>query len=74
MSQINFETARNLSQQDLQAFGLNDVAYVKSAQGDEGETVFVVHAADGQVMGTLRDRQTAFAAVQQQGLVPLSVH
>jgi hypothetical protein len=74
MERITQYTARNLSLQDLQAFGLNDVAYVKPAVTDEGEDYVVIHAADGTELGSMRNRDTAFAALLQQGLTPLSVH
>ncbi|WP_421707556.1 DUF1150 family protein [Algihabitans sp.] len=74
MSQVNLESAREVSQQDLQALGLDDLAYVKPAVTSEGQIVFVVHAANGQIMGSLPSRDSAFAALQQQGLTPLSVH
>ncbi|WP_119167706.1 DUF1150 family protein [Algihabitans albus] len=74
MVQINLESVRGFSQQDLQAFGVDDLAYVKPAITSEGQIVFVVHAANGQVMGSLPSRDSAFAALLQQGLTPLSVH
>jgi hypothetical protein len=74
MTTITLDTARNLSLQDLQSFGLNDVAYVKPVVGEQGDEYVEVHAADGTELGSMRDRETAFAALFQQGLMPLSVH
>ena len=53
--------------------GLNDLAYVKRALVD-GARVWAVHAADGTPLTTLNTRETAFAAVRQHALDPVSVH
>lgn len=74
MSQTNLQSTRSFSQQDLQVFGLNDLAYVRPAVTSDGEIVYMVHAANGQVMGSMQNRESAFAAVLQQGLTALSVH
>lgn len=74
MANISQTNARSLSQQDFLAFGVNDVAYVKPAAADDGQPFVVVHAADGTQLGSMRDRETAFAALIQQGLTPMSVH
>ena len=54
-------------------FGLNDTAYVKRATV-EGQRVWAIHAADGTPLTTLATRDTAFAAVRQHALEPVSVH
>jgi hypothetical protein len=53
--------------------GVADVAYVKRVVNN-GHVAYAVHAADGTPIATLRDRETALAAVRQHGLEPLSVH
>ena len=53
--------------------GLNDTAYVKRAVV-EGQRVWAIHAADGTPLTTLATRDTAFAAVRQHALEPVSVH
>ena len=53
--------------------GLNDLAYVKRTLVD-GARVWAVHAADGTPLTTLNTRETAFAAVRQHALDPVSVH
>lgn len=58
---------------DLSNMGLNDVAYIKSALV-EGQRVWAVHAADGTPLTTLATRATAFVAVRQHELEPVSVH
>jgi hypothetical protein len=71
---ISQDTAHSLTSQDFQALGINDMAYVKPVVDADGEHYVVVHAADGTQMGSMRDNDTAFAALVQQGLQPLSVH
>lgn len=63
----------NISQQDLAAWGVDDVAYVKSVQQD-GKIVYAIHAADGTQMALVRDRDIAWAAIRQHDLEPVSVH
>ena len=58
---------------DLSNMGLNDVAYIKAATVD-GQRVWAVHAADGTPLTTLATRATAFVAVRQHELEPVSVH
>ena len=62
-----------LSPQDFQLLGINDIAYVKRERED-GKDVFMIHSADGSAITALADRDVAFAAVRQNGLEPLSVH
>lgn len=77
-----------LSQQDFQALGIDHIAYVKrvaepraastsaeDAEGkDAGSAAFSIHAADGTPLSTAPNRETAFAAIRQHDLEPLSVH
>jgi len=62
------------SDQDLAAWGVNDVAYVKTVTTDDGSTGHAIHAADGTHMATMSDRDVAFAAVRQNNMEPVSVH
>ncbi|MGD1876491.1 MAG: DUF1150 family protein [Kiloniellaceae bacterium] len=62
-----------LSPQDFQLLGINDIAYVKKERED-GKDVFMIHSADGSAITALADFDVAFAAVRQNGLEPLSVH
>lgn len=62
-----------MSQKDLAAWGVDDVAYVKTIE-HEGDTAFAIHAADGTQMAVVRDRQVAWAAIRQHDLEPVSVH
>ncbi|RAU23648.1 DUF1150 domain-containing protein [Paramagnetospirillum kuznetsovii] len=58
---------------DLASWGLPIVAYVRH-QGEQGAGSWTIHAADGTTIGAAPDRATAFAAVRQHELEPLSVH
>jgi hypothetical protein len=70
----NLHTPEKFTAQDLAAWGTNDVAYVKTVYSDDGEPTYTIHAADGTQMATMADRETAFAAVRQNELEPMSVH
>lgn len=65
--------ARNIAAFDLAAWGLADVAYVKSVVVD-GRRAFAIHAANGEPLGLTQERDVAFAAIRQQEMAPLSVH
>lgn len=69
----SMERQFTITQQDLAAWGVNDVAYVKTVQ-ENGGTYYTIHAADGTQMAAVSDRQTAWAAIRQHDLEPLSVH
>lgn len=59
---------------EFAALGLQYVAYVKTVVLDNGRTACAIHAADGQEITTVEDRDLAFATIQQNDLEPLSVH
>jgi len=67
---LNF---RHLSQGDLAALGVQDLAFVKRITVND-EIAYAVHAADGTQMALMTDRDIAFAAIRQHGLEPVSVH
>ena len=62
-----------MSDHDLAALGLQEVAYVKPVFV-EGNTAYAVHAADGTEIAVLANRDIAFAAIRQNDLRPVSVH
>ena len=66
-------SSETFTAQDLAAWGVNDVAYIKSITSDEA-LKYAIHAADGTQMAIMNDRSTAFAAVRQNNLEPVSVH
>jgi hypothetical protein len=67
------EIARNISRQDFNSFGLEDIAYVKTVD-IEGQTLHAVHAADGTPLTVINSRDLAFATVRQHEMEPMSVH
>lgn len=71
-----FQHMTQLSDQDFLAFGLNDVAYVRALNDDEGgdSDTIGIFAADGTQMATVATRDVAFAAIRQHDMEPLSVH
>jgi len=68
------EHTEAFSEQELAAWGVNDVAYVKAVTKDDGGHGYAIHAADGTQMAVMADRDVAFAAVRQHDMEPLSVH
>ncbi len=70
----NLHAQERFTVQDLAAWGVNDVAYIKTVDKDDGSSAYAIHAADGTQMATMNDRETAFAAVRQNDLEPVSVH
>jgi hypothetical protein len=75
MKELNVH--QQMPAQDFLALGLRDLAYVKAASVQEGEstqTVYEIHTADGNVVGAAPSRELAMAAVRQNGLEPLSAH
>lgn len=64
---------RKLSPKDFAAFGVDNLAYIKSVDV-EGSVGFAIHAADGTPLTVMRERDVAFAAVRQHDMEPLSVH
>ena len=62
-----------LSAQDLGAFGIEDVAYIKSVTVD-GQQLHAIHAADGTPLTVVADRNLAFVTVSQHDMQPMSVH
>jgi len=65
---------RQISSADLALLGLEQVAYVKSVTLEHGGAGYAVHAADGQEVAVMADREVAFAMVKQHDLEPVSVH
>lgn len=73
MNQHKPQDFEQLSQQDFLAFGLNDVAYLRDVETEDGQVVGIF-AADGTRMAVMKDFPTAVAAVRQNEMEPLSVH
>jgi hypothetical protein len=61
-----------MSPQAFAYFALSEVAYIKRV-GDDEETRYAIHAADGTCLGIANDRATALAAIRQQDMEPLTL-
>lgn len=64
---------RHLSEQQLAALGVSQIAYVKPVMVN-GVRGFAIHAADGTPMAVAGKWDVAVAAVMQHEMLPLSVH
>jgi len=62
-----------LTQFDLAAWGMEDVAYVKPVDVDGG-VAYGIFAADGTELTTVENRDEAFVTIRQNELEALSVH
>lgn len=77
-----------MTKEDFRGLGAPDLVYVREiratdvlvdVQGDNlridpEATLFAVHAADGERLAVMVDRETAFAAAVAHELEPVSVH
>lgn len=64
---------RNLTQDQLMALGMADLAYVKRVVVD-GTIAFAIHAADGSPMALAADCDLAMAAIVQHEMSLALVH
>ena len=64
---------RGLSPDAFAALGTGQLAYVRPFV-DEDTSGFAIHAANGQQLTAVDERDTAFALIRQNDLEPLSVH
>ncbi|MBX3505505.1 MAG: DUF1150 domain-containing protein [Parvibaculum sp.] len=78
---------RKLTAETFATIGMPNIVYVREVSASEIETelgselgipadtrLFAVHAANGQRMAVLDDRDAAFAGARQYDLEPVSVH
>ncbi len=68
-----FSLNRIMSARDFAAWGQDDVAYIKAVRIND-QIGWSIHSADGSNLGLADDRDSAFAAVLQNEMNPLSVH
>ena len=66
--------AEQITAAEFANLGLERIAYIKPVILDDGRVACAIHAADGQEITTVEDRDIAFATVIQNDLEPLSVH
>ncbi len=64
---------KHMSPSDLETWGIDALAYVKPIDLD-GKIVFSIHAADGDPLAIVTERDVAYAMVLKNDLEPLSVH
>ncbi len=64
---------KHMSPSDLETWGVDVLAYVKPIDLD-GKIVFSIHAADGDPLAVVSEREVAYAMVLKNDLEPLSVH
>jgi len=62
-----------LAQFDLATWGIEDVAYVKPVDGEQGEA-YGIFAADGTELAQMDNRDEAIVTIRQNDLQALSVH
>ncbi len=67
------KTIRNITQQDLAALGLGEVAYVRPITID-GSLAFAIHAANGRAIAALASDAAAQMAIYQNDLEPVCLH
>ncbi len=69
----NAEDVRRMSQGDLMALGVSDLAYVKPVE-IEGQSLFAVFTADGTQVAVLPSRDAAVATILRHDLEVVSIH
>ncbi len=67
------KTIREITEQDLAALGLGQVAYVRPIIID-GSLAYAVHAANGHTLGALPSDAAAQMAIRQNDLEPVALH
>lgn len=71
--QNDLHTLRHISPADFATIGVNEVAYVRKIQGEQGQ-LFGIFAADGTQLAIAATSDLAFAAIRQNDMEPLSLH
>ncbi len=69
----NAMTLRQMTSQELYAWGAENVAYVAKVEAN-GSIAYAIHSADGTRLALAPSRDLAFAAAKQHELEPVSVH
>ncbi|MGH7057914.1 MAG: DUF1150 family protein [Acetobacteraceae bacterium] len=64
---------RHLSEGQLAALGVAEIAYVKQVPV-QGGIAFAIHAADGTPMAVADDAEVAIAAIREHGMQPTRVN
>jgi hypothetical protein len=69
----NMMSPKEMSAQDLFAWGAENVAYVARVEAN-GSIAYAIHSADGTRLAIAPSRDLAFAAAKQHELEVVSVH
>jgi len=64
---------RTMSAEAFAMMGAPHLAYIAPVDTEWGQG-FGIHAANGNLLAVLKDREIAFAAARQNDLEPVSVH
>lgn len=67
------DNLRHISPEAFAMLGAPSLAYIRPI-AVQGGTGWGIYAANGQQMGVVDDRDTAFAAARQHDLSPVDVH
>ena len=74
MTGTSLTVPRDISIRDFALFGINEIAYVRTATDDSGKTVYAVHAPDGTHLANTPSRAMAQALIVQNDMEPVDVH
>ncbi|MDP7143364.1 MAG: hypothetical protein QF692_03020 [Alphaproteobacteria bacterium] len=70
---ISDKKPSHLTAQDFLAFGVNQIAYIKPVQDDNG-TAYSLYAADGTLISTFDSEERAATGALHNSLAPVIVH
>ena len=73
MDQSSSTAFRLLSSNDWQAFGVDEVAYIRQVLV-KGERGFAIHAADGTPLTVAATEELAIATIRHNDMEPVTVH
>ncbi|HLS69585.1 MAG TPA: DUF1150 family protein [Kiloniellales bacterium] len=73
MMDNNLHTLRHISSADFAAIGVNEIAYVRKVESDQGQ-LFGIFAADGTQLAMAASLDLAVAAIRQNDMEPMSLH
>jgi len=69
---------KQMSTEEFLKLGIRDIAYIRTVEGDEegeqGDTLYSVHAADGTTLSVKDSLDLAISAVMQSDLAPITIH
>ena len=64
---------KNMSAQDFLNLGIQDIAYIKPVDVEDG-TAYAICAADGTTLSVMDTMSTAVTAARQNDLEPVTLH